>query len=78
MVICTCFKVLDQAAREVAGVYSQRRQIDGKQEDEATVARREELIKSILATQEEAMAVLRRKKERNTQVYDGEMPVRDE
>ena len=40
-------------------------------EDEATAARREELIKSILATQEEAMAVLRRNKERNTQVYDG-------
>ena len=32
-------KVLDQAAREVADVYSQRRQIDGKQEDEATARR---------------------------------------
>jgi hypothetical protein len=71
-------KVLDHAAREVADVYSQRRQIDGKQEDEATATRREALIKSILATQEETMAELRRNKERNTQVYEGEMPVRDE
>ena len=32
-------------------------------------------MKSILATQEEAMAVLRRNKEHNPQVYDSEMPV---
>ena len=61
-------KVLDQAAQRGADVYSQRRQTNGKEEDEATSARREELIKSILATQEEAIPVLRRDKERNTQV----------